>query len=389
METAGFLIFWSSAAALLWVFGGFGVVVGAWGGVRRRRVRHGSATPRVSLVVAAHNEESGIEAKIRNALDLDYPIDQLEILIASDGSTDGTNEIAARFAERGVSLLSLPRVGKVQALHEAVLESTGEVLLFSDANTLLDAKAVRRIVRNFADPEVGGVCGNQVHARERHEDSSGDGESLYWRYDKWLKARESHTGSIVSADGAIYAIRRDLYRRPSDPAANDDFAISTQVVRDRYRLVFEAEALAFEGTPGRAGDEFGRKVRIVSKGFWSILAVRELLNPFRFGFYSVVLFTHKVLRRLTPLFLVGALAGSLIKVTDGPIYALSVGAQAGFYTLAAVGWLLRSSRFGRSRIVAVPFFFCLANAAALVGLIDVVRGKRVAAWQPKRRSAVA
>jgi cellulose synthase/poly-beta-1,6-N-acetylglucosamine synthase-like glycosyltransferase len=339
-------------------------------------------------VIAAHNEECGIEAKIHNSLALDYPPGRLEILIASDGSTDDTNEIARRFAAHGVRLLDLPRVGKVQALHEAVLEATGEILVFSDANTLLDAKAVRLIVRNFADPDVGGVCGNQVHDLAGQADSSSDSESLYWKYDKWLKERESHTGSIVSADGAIYAIRRDLYVRPSDLAANDDFAISTQVIRRGYRLVFEAEALASEATPARAGEEFTRKVRIVSKGFWSILAARDLLNPLRFGFYSLVLLTHKVLRRLTPLFLAGALAGSLINVGNHPFYMWSVWAQGSFYTLAAVGGLFRSTRFGKSRIVAVPFFFCLANAAALVACIDVMRGKRVAVWQPKRHGAV-
>lgn len=389
MEAVARALFFAAVAALLWTAVLFPVVVGIWGAILRRRVRRGDITPSVSVIVAAHNEAGTIARKIRNTLDSDYPADRLEVVVASDGSTDDTATIAAAAGAGTVRVLDLPRRGKVHALNEAVQAARGEILLFTDANTMLERGALRRLVGNFADPDVGGVCGNQAVRPEGDEDSSADGEHLYWSYDKRLKALESATGSIVSADGALYAIRRELYRRPSSAVLNDDFAISTKVVEQGKRLVFDAEALAWEPPSASAGHEFERKVRIVSRGLWSVLDARVLLDPTRYGFYSLVLFTHKVLRRLTPLFLAAAFAGSIMLAGSGPFFALVAALQIAFYAVAAAGGLVRSTRLGRSRLFGAPFFFCLANAAALVGLGHVLRGKKIEVWQPRRRDAVA
>lgn len=389
MDTVAIVLVIASAAALAWVFAGFSIVVAVWGNLVRRRVRRADHTPALSVVVAAHDEESCIAGKLENTLAQDYPSDRLQVIVASDGSTDRTVDVARGFADRNVTVLSLPRRGKIATLEDAVPAATGEVLVFTDANTMLAPDALRRLVRSFADPDVGGVCGNQVHRHGGHEESVGDTEGLYWKYDKWLKGLESATGSIVSADGALYAIRRELYRTPPSRAVNDDFSISTSVVAQGKRLVFEAEAMAVEPAASRADDEFERKVRILSRGLWSVIAARELLNPFRHGFYALVLFTHKVLRRLTPLFLAGLLAGSLLLAPRGGVYAAAATAQAAFYLLAAAGGLLRTTRPGRSRVFGIPFFFCLANAAALVAILRVIRGQRAETWQPKRRDAIA
>jgi len=383
------VLFAASLAALAWVTIGFPATVAVWGLVRRRRVRRAEITPFVSVLVAAHNEEAAIARKVRNTLALDYPADLLEVIVASDGSTDRTVEVATAVASERVRVLSLPRGGKVGALDEAVRVARGEILVFTDANTGLDRNALRHLAANFADPGVGGVCGNQRVRLDGGEDSSADGERLYWGYDKRLKALESATGSIVSADGALYAIRRELYRRPVSPVLNDDFAISTKVVELGHRLIFDDRALAWEPASASAGHEFERKVRILSRGLWSVLAARALLNPFRYGFYSLVLLTHKVLRRLMPLFLAGMLAGSLLSVGQGPAWTALVVAQLGFYALAIIGALARTTRVGRSRIFGTPFFFCLANGAALVALAFVVSGRRIEVWQPRRRDAIA
>jgi cellulose synthase/poly-beta-1,6-N-acetylglucosamine synthase-like glycosyltransferase len=361
--------------------------VAAWGSMRRRHVRQAGIEPKVSVVIAAHNEEATIVRKIGNALELDYPSHLLEIIVASDGSMDRTVPLARGFSDRGVHVLALPRLGKIPALNEAVASATGDILLFTDANTHLDSSALRKLVRNFADPEVGGVCGNQIVSLAGDEDSTASGERLYWGYDKKLKALESATGSIVSADGAIYAIRRELYERPANSLLNDDFAISTKVVERGRRLVFEREALAWETASASAEHEFERKVRILSRGFRSIIAARTLLNPLRYGFYSLVLFTHKVLRRLTPLFLAGLLAGSILALGRGPFYVLAAVTQLGFYAIAAIGGMARSTPWGKNRLIGAPFFFCLTNAAALVGLSHVISGKRIEVWQPRRRGA--
>jgi len=377
-------LFWSASLLLAWAYAGFGLFAGLWGSLRRRRVARGDVTPSVSLIVAAYNEERGIREKLENALALDYPPEKLEILVGSDGSDDGTDEIVAEYAARGVRLLSFPRRGKIHVLHDLVTASRGEILLFSDANTLYEADAVRMLVRNFADAEVGGVCGNQKYRKIEHGDSSGAGESLYWKYDKWLKSMQTATGSIVSADGAMYAIRRDLYERPASAAVTDDFAISTSVVAAGRRLVFEPEAVGWEYPTGAARDEFGRRVRLMNRGLNGVWLRRDLLNPFRHGFYSVLLFSHKVLRRTAPVLLLVLLATGVVLAPRGPFWlAIGVG-QAAAYGLAGLGGLLRGTPVGRNRLVGTPFYFCVANAAALMALVTFLAGRRIERWQPKR-----
>jgi cellulose synthase/poly-beta-1,6-N-acetylglucosamine synthase-like glycosyltransferase len=381
--------FWISLTTLVYIFGGFGLLVGILGFLRRRGVRKAPITPKVTLIIAAYNEERGIRKKLLNTLELDYPPDLLEIIVGSDGSDDRTEAIVAEFRSKGVELLSLSRRGKIFVLNEAVAEASGEVLLFSDANTLYQPDAVRMLVRNFADPEVGGVCGNQKHLDTMIADSSSEGEGLYWRYDKWLKAMESGTGSIVSADGAMYAIRRDLYREPESAAVTDDFYISTGVIGKGFRLVFESEAIGYEPTTGTAGGEFRRKVRIMNRGLNGVYLRRRLLNPFRYGFYSIVLFSHKVLRRLAPVFLLIALASSLVLAPSAPFFLAAALTQSAFYVLALAGFGLRATRLGQKKILSTPFFFCLANAAALVATGMLVRGRRIEQWQPRRQGVTA
>ena len=384
MSVAAQIVFWGCVALLAYVYAGFPLLVALWARWRGRPVRQASITPAVSLVVAAYNEARGIAAKLDNALALDYPRDRLEIVVASDGSDDGTEQIVAGYADRGVQLLVLPRRGKLHALDAAVAGTHGEILVFSDANTHFDLQAVRMLARNFADPTVGGVCGNQRHRRDTGRDSSGEGEKLYWSYDKALKALESRTGSIVSADGAIYAIRRSLYAKPASAAVTDDFAISTAVIEHGARLVYEPAAIAYEDTSGDARGEFERKVRIMTRGWQGVLLRRQLLDARRYGFYAVVLWSHKVLRRLAPLCLLALLAASLLAARSAPVLAAAAHAQAGFYALAFAGWLLKRSRAGRRGVLYAPFFFVLANAAALVALSRLVRGQRVERWQPQR-----
>lgn len=383
------MVFWTCVVALAYTYAGFGMLAATWGTVRRRRVHQQPIAPPVSIIVAAYNEEDVIDGKLKNLLALDYPRDKMEIVVASDGSTDDTVKIARKYVGEHVLLLALPRRGKIHALRDAVAQAQGEILVFSDANTMMDRHALSMLVRNFADPEVGGVCGNQLHTKADVTDSSGEGESLYWTYDKWLKAKQTHTGSIVSADGAIYAIRRELFRCPESAAVTDDFAISTAVVAQGKRLVFETDALAFETPAGDAKREFQRKVRLMTRGMRGVLLRRALLNPFRYGFYSIVLFSHKIVRRLAPLFLLLLLASNLVLGLHGTFYAFTAAVQVAFYLLSVLGYLLRSHPVGRMKLVSIPFFYCLANAAALVALGKVSRGERIERWQPRGRGAEA
>jgi cellulose synthase/poly-beta-1,6-N-acetylglucosamine synthase-like glycosyltransferase len=260
------------------------------------------------------------------------------------------------------------------------------VLVFSDANISCHPRALLALVRNFADPAVGGVAGRTVYRLEDGSESSSQGESLYWDYDTRLKQLESWTGSIVSAHGGLYAIRRRLYRPVPDPAVTDDFAISTAVVEQGYRLVFEPAALAAEFAVPEARREFRRRVRLMTRGLRGVILRRRLLNPSRYGFYSVVLFSHKVLRRLALIPLVLAAATSAYLAPTHWLYALAAGAQGAFYVLAAIGFITRRTAFGRMRPIYVPFYYCMANAACGVAFVQLLRGHRVHLWQPQRHA---
>lgn len=387
--SAAELAFWTCAALAAYAYAGFPALVALAGTIRGRPVKKAPVTPSVSLLIAAYNEEEAIAERLENALATDYPASRREVVVASDGSTDATERIVAAYAPRGVRLLRLPRQGKMAALDAAARTAPGEILVFSDANTHVEPGALRAMAANFADPEVGGVVGHTGYRLPGDGESSSRGEALYWRYDTWLKEMESRTGSVVSAHGGLYAVRRELYRRPAEDSVTDDFGISTAVVEQGKRLVFEKEARAWEVAVPRASREFSRRVRLMTRGLRGVALRRALLNPARHGFYSVVLLSHKVVRRLVPATLPVLLASSLALAPRGGAWAGVAAAQLAFYGLAAVGWLARGSRAGRSRALYVPFFFCMANAAALVALFRFVRGDRIERWQPQRHPAGA
>jgi cellulose synthase/poly-beta-1,6-N-acetylglucosamine synthase-like glycosyltransferase len=386
MSTLAVWIFWLSIAFLFYAYGGFALVVGLVGLVQRRGVRKLPITPSVSLIIAAYNEEKVIADRLDNALAMDYPRERLQILVASDGSNDRTEDIVASYASKGVLLLSLPRRGKIQTLNAAVARATGKILVFTDANIMCRPDTLRELVANFADPGVGGVAGHTAYTLDPDSESSSLGERLYWRYDTWLKKLESQTGSIVSAHGGLYAIRRVLFRPIPDGAVTDDFAISTSVVAQGYRLVFEPNALATEVAVPEAQREFRRRVRLMTRGLRGVFLRRRLLDPRKYGFYSVVLASHKLARRLVPVSLAILGVASLAAWSQGPLYQAAVLAQAFFYGMASVGYLLRRSPIGRLRLLYIPFYYCMANVACSVAWVHALRGRRIEVWQPQRQS---
>ena len=378
------IAFWLSLASLFYVYVGFPGLLAIFGQLRQRRVRKSPITPTISLIIAAYNEAENIAERLDNALGLDYPAGALEIIVASDGSDDATEAIVASYAPRGVRLLRLPRRGKIHALNAAVAHPRGEILVFSDANSIYDREALRKLVRNFADLGVGGAAGYTSYLIRANSQSSSRGENLYWTYDTWLKQMESLTGNTVSAHGGMYAIRRELYCPLADPAVTDDFAISTGVIEQGRRLVFEPEARAYEIAVPEAGREFQRRVRLMTRGLRAVLLRKRLLNPFRYGFYSLVLFSHKVLRRLLPLTLIILLVSSAHLRSNGILYSAAFVGQILFYGLAAAGYFLKGSPLGQWKCFYVPFFYCMANAASLVALFKLIRGEKISLWQPQR-----
>jgi cellulose synthase/poly-beta-1,6-N-acetylglucosamine synthase-like glycosyltransferase len=380
------IVFWCLAAVIAYTYAGYPLVVLAAGTILRREIRKGNARPSLSVVVAAYDEADGIEARIRNLLASAYPSDRLEVVVASDGSTDDTVRLASRFAPDRVRVLDLPRAGKAAALARGAAEARGDVLVFTDANTVFHRDALAALASNFADPDVGGVAGHTAYDVLDETEAAGRGEGLYWRYDTWLKRLETRTGSVVSAHGGMHAVRRELFRPVEDPAVTDDFAISTAVVAQGRRLVFEPRALGYEQPMTSTGSEFQRRVRLMTRGMRGIVLRRELLNPFRHGFYSVAFASRKVLRRLVPLTFLPLLVTSVVLALsgDGAGYTLFAAAQLLVVAAAVLGWTLRRTFVGRSPLLYAPFFFCMANLASVVALWNVVRGRRVERWTPQR-----
>ena len=390
-------LFWLASALIGYTYAGFPILVVLRAKLRPRPHRTADVTPSVSVVIAAHDEERSIGDRVDNLLAVDYPADCLEIVIASDGSSDRTVGEARRRDDPRVRVLDLPRTGKANALNAAVGASAGEILVFSDANTAYAPDAIRRLVRSFADPDVGGVAGNQVYLPSADKGGPADpttaaavgaGERSYWDFDRLLKDAESLGGSVISATGAIYAIRRDLFRAVPD-GVTDDFMTSTRVIAAGRRLVFEPDAVALEPVAGSSRGEYRRKVRIMTRGLRGVAMARELLDPRRYGFYSLQLFTHKVLRRLMAVPLLVIAATSVTLWDDGPLYRLAVLGQAAVYGLGATGLALRGHAAGRRPWFSLPAFFLLVNIASLHAAWNLLTGRRIDRWQPARRTAAA
>jgi cellulose synthase/poly-beta-1,6-N-acetylglucosamine synthase-like glycosyltransferase len=372
-----------SAAAVVWVYAGYPLLLAALSRIRPRPRQRRATRKAISVLVAAHNEEGVIEAKVGNVRATDYPQSLIEIVVVSDGSTDGTVEAARR---AGVDrVLDLPRVGKITALNAAVEAASGEILVFTDADSFLRPNTLDQLLANFADPTVGGVSANEVSGTRSDDSGVARGEGVYWRYEQWIKRLEDKVGSAVSASGRLYAIRRSLLRASTVTAGTDDFVISTQVLKAGSRLAFDEHTLVLVDAPRDAGSELKRKVRVMNRGLRAALSLGELLLPWRGGFYSVQVLSHKVLRRILPFFLLTAVVAGVWLTALSPVWWLVLGPQLAFYGLAAAGWAGRTRGWGRARPLWVAYYFCLVNLAAAVAVVSVVGGVRFERWDPAQR----
>lgn len=374
-------LFVTSAAVPLYVYAGYPALIWLIARIRPRPVAQADVLPSMTIVIAAHNEEGVIAAKVANSLGLDYPAGRLEVLICSDGSTDRTEEIVRAVDDPRLFLLALPRAGKAAALNAGAARARGEILVLTDANVELAPDALRKLARGFADPGVGGVSGRKKAFVRHGADTTEVGENLYWRYDQWQKRQESAAGSIIAADGTLYALRRSLYVPIADPAQADDIAISARVVLQGKRLVFDPEAVAWEEAPAEGADEFRRKVRVTNH---SLRALFKLGLPlWTSGLYSFELISHKLVRHLVPFFLVLLLLSSGWLAREARLFRFVIVLQLVFYALALAGALLRHRRSGSLKMFSVPYYFCLVNAAALLGVLALLRGTRVREWSPR------
>jgi cellulose synthase/poly-beta-1,6-N-acetylglucosamine synthase-like glycosyltransferase len=368
------VLFWLAAATVAYVYVGYPIVLIALRRLLNRPVLRQPIEPRVSIVVAAYNEAAVIERKIRNTLTLDYPHDRLELVIASDGSTDGTESMAQRLADgEKVRVIAFPRNrGKLATLNDTVPLLKGEIVAFSDASSMLAPDAIRHLVSSFADPEVGAVSG-VYKVRNADEAQLGRQEDLYWKYETFLKIQEAASGSILGAHGSLYAIRRTLYATPPPEMINDDYIIPLRVLQQGYRVAYEPRAIAYEEATDMGG--FGRRIRIMTGNIEQLREIKGLLQPVQplalFFFLS-----HKLGRLAVPPAMVVLIVCNLI-LLQIPFYFVLGCLQLAFYGLVIVGAVGRLM----PRPIRLPYYFCMINAAALVGLFHVISGRRRMAWK--------
>jgi cellulose synthase/poly-beta-1,6-N-acetylglucosamine synthase-like glycosyltransferase len=387
-EVVMHLFFWTGAALLFYTYAGYPLLLALASRLRSRPILRGEWQPRVSVIITAYNEERDLKAKLDNTLLLDYPTDKLEIIVASDCSSDRTDEIAREYASKGVRLhRQTERLGKTSAQNMAVEAAQGEVILFSDATTLYQPDVLRVMLPNFADESVGCVAGRLVYV-DPSGSSVGEGARSYWNYETFLKRHESRVCSLIGASGCLYAVRRSAYV-PMYPEACSDFLIATKMVEQGLRAVYEPAAVCTEETNKRTDKEMRMRVRIIAQTFTDLWRHRAMMNPFKSGFYAVQLLSHKVLRYLVPIFLLIIFFSSLALAPRSLFYALAALAQLSFYALAGLSRLLERGGGRRNRLLALPQYFVLANLASLVAFYKFLSGERYARWEPIREPANA
>jgi cellulose synthase/poly-beta-1,6-N-acetylglucosamine synthase-like glycosyltransferase len=361
-------VFWASAAGLAWTHAGYPLAAAALARLRPRPVRVGDVTPSVTLIVPAHDEEDVIAGRVENLLALDYPPDRLEIVVASDASEDETDAIVADVAAREprVRLLRFPRGGKLATINRVYAEGNGEVLAFTDANTRWEPDALRKLVRSFADDDVGYVTGK---LRLREPDGT-NREGVYWRYELWLRERESAVGSITGGNGAIYAVRRrDFEAQPY----GQDAALPALMAQKGRRAVYEPEAIAYEKPARDLEDEFGRKARMFRWSWFHLLAGRPTRGAdplFRLEWFS-----HRTLRYGSGLLHLAFLGTSLALAPRSSAARAAVAAQLAWLSLAAAG-RLRVPVPGAS----LAYYYLLVSWATVVGLVRYVGGGVPGTW---------
>jgi len=376
MQTTLQVLFWLALGAVFYAYFGYPLLLMAWRAVRPRPVTGDpSFCPAISIILPVHNEAAQLNARLETLLALDYPSDHVEIIVVSDGSTDGTEEIAKRAHERDgrISLIRVvERRGKGHAMNSGVAAARHEIIVFVDAGIEIEKESLRALVAPFADATVGCVSGeDQVRG-------SG-GEGLYGRYEFALRRLESDVHSIIGASGSFFALRRALC--PSFPEGlAPDFVSVLHVVSGGYRAISAKEALGWLDAVSQPSAEFNRKVRTLIRGMTALRAYASLLLPWRGGLYSMVLWSHKVMRWLVPFNLVVVFGLSVLLIRQ-PFFLVATGVQVLFYGLSIVALVLGAE----ARIARIPGYFVIANAAIVVAFWSFVRGRRVEVWAPSRR----
>ena len=400
MTTTLLILFWGSVGLIAFAYAGYPLVV--WLASRGGRDAADEADaqtrppspnewPFLSLVIAAYKEEAWILPRLENALAMDYPADRFEVLVGCDGKEDLTAELASSFGDDRVRAILFPqRRGKASVLNDLVPLARGEIVVFSDANTLFERTAARRLVRHYVNEaatgtaaRIGGVVGRLV-LTDPMTGSNVDG--VYWRYENFLKACEGRLGALLGANGGIYAVRKELVEPLPTTTILDDFVIGMRVHSQGYRLLYDRTALAYEETPASIADEFRRRARIGAGGFQSLPRLAHLLAPW-YGWLAFAFWSHKILRWACPFLMAVALVANAVLAVDQPLYRVLGAAHLMFYAVALITpWT--SGKSGLVKLLRLPEMFVQMNLALAVGFWRWLRGIRSGAWTVTPRQPV-
>jgi cellulose synthase/poly-beta-1,6-N-acetylglucosamine synthase-like glycosyltransferase len=379
------ILFWVCIGVLLYVYALYPLSLRALAGCFGRRAYGATEPPSVTIIITAYNEERCIRAKLENLLALNYPPERLDIVVASDGSTDATEQIAASFESRRVRVLRVEgRRGKTACQNAAAAVATGEVLVFTDATTRLHADALRHLVAGFADPSVGCVGGSLRYVSEVDNVAGREAET-YWSYELRLRLAESRLGTLIGVSGCLYAVRKRAYR-PIDPVLISDFVIAMRMREQGLRTVLAPEAVCFEATLAEAHQELAMRVRVAIRSFNALVCERRFLNPFSYGAFAVQLWSHKVLRYASPLLWLGALAGNVVLALGHDpwhVYLCLLIGQALLLAAGLIGFVLHNHQRAPG-VFGKPYYFLLTNLASLIATLRYLQGERMVVWNPIR-----
>lgn len=342
--------------------------------------------PEVTLLIAAYNEADFIEKKIENCLQLQYPKEKLQILFVTDGSDDGTPELIRK--HEGIQLLHEPaRLGKISAVNRAMQYVKTPIVIFCDANTLLNPDALLKMARHFSNSKVGCVAGEKKVMTEEKDNASAAGEGFYWKYESFLKKLDSSFHTVVGAAGELFAMRTDLFKPTEKNAIIEDFVISLRIAGQGYKVVYEPEAYAMETSSANVKEELKRKIRICAGGIQSIVWLAYLLNPFKYGWLTFQYVSHRVLRwSIVPLFMLLLIPLNVIlaKWVCG-VYALTLVCQLLFYTAALLGWFLEHQKI-KVKALFIPYYFFIMNYAVFLGFWRYIKGRQSVIWERAKRA---
>jgi biofilm PGA synthesis N-glycosyltransferase PgaC len=386
--------FWISLFIIFYAFIGYGLLLFILIKIKRaiagKPVLPGAVNlPTCTLIVAAYNEEAFIEQKIQNTLELVYPDNKLQFIFVTDGSTDATASIVSKYPQIK-HLHSDARMGKMAAVHRAKDAVATDIIVFTDANTFLNADAMINICRHYADPKVGAVAGEKrVLATEAADATAGEG--FYWKYESKLKAWDSELYSVVGAAGELFSVRTELYQPVPSNAIIDDFMISMLIAKKGYKIVYEPEAYASDTASENVKEELKRKVRIAAGGLQSIIWLKSLLLPFKLPILSFQYISHRVLRwTVVPFLMILVLVLNILIVLQpdtGLIYQLILAGQVAFYGMSLLGWIMMARQI-KVKIFFIPYYFSMMNYAVIRGIFRYLAGNQSAVWEKAKRKAI-